>query len=177
MEEKEGPNDFLRLAHWLQENQRYLEVAKQLEDEGRKRIILDRESKEPYLIRYYYQNFRPYCRIVLHRILRSDVEGLHDHPWPANTFILSGGYWESLQKKRSSNEVNKVWRPAGHHGQFGANYYHRLELDHVKAGGDTWTLFMMGPKEKDWGFLDKDGKWVQHEEYIKIKTGLGIKNE
>jgi hypothetical protein len=25
---------------------------------------------------------------------------------------------------------------------------------------------MMGPAEKDWGFLDEENEWVQHEEYI-----------
>lgn len=179
----EGPNDFLRLGQWLQEDQRFLEIAEHLDREGRKRVILDRESKEPYLVRYYYQNFRPHCRIVIHHVLRSDVDGLHDHPWAADTFILSGGYWESklivpnlypLQDRATSKNVERLWRPAGYHGQFSSNYYHRLELDPDKAQAETWTLFMMGPKEKDWGFMDQDGEWVQHEEYLDGRKLHGV---
>ena len=43
------------------------------------------------------------------------------------------------------------------------------ELDEEKAGGPTWTLFLMGPKEKDWGFLNENKDWVQWEQYLNIK--------
>lgn len=169
MDYNKGEDAFLKLGQFLQKNRRYLQVAANLESKGQMRIILDRECAEPYLVRYYYKNFRPFCRIVLHNILRSDIDGLHDHPWSAQTFVLSGGYWETKISEDSTLDAlrtEKVWRPAGHHGEFSANHFHRLELDYKKAGEETWTLFMMGPAEKDWGFLDQSNQWVQHEEYI-----------
>jgi hypothetical protein len=179
MSVEKGPNDFLRLGDWLQEGDRFREIARMLDAAGRKRIIFDRETNKPYLARYYYQSYRPYCRVVIHNVLKSDVAGLHDHPWPASTYILSGGYWESKLINENADpssisqesNIEKVWRGPGYHGEFKSDHYHRLELDPDKAGTSTWTLFMMGPKEKDWGFLGEDGKWVQHEEYIENLSG------
>jgi hypothetical protein len=93
--------------------------------------------------------------------LRSDIDGLHDHPWAFQTYILSGGYWEE-------NQEGRFWRAPGYNAYQEANYFHRIQLDPEKAGDDTWTLFLMGPKQKDWGFL-KDNQWVQWEEYLNSK--------
>jgi len=154
-----GKSDFITLGEELQNNKMFLNVATKLESEGKKRIIMDRESKEPYLIRYYYQNYRPFARITIHNILRSDIDGLHDHPWPFQTFILAGGYWEHTPE-------GIFWRGPGYHGISKASDFHRLEIDHKRAGEDTWTLFLMGPKEKEWGFLDTDGNWVRYDIYL-----------
>ena len=165
-------SDFLKLGRDLMEvgksgRPRYVEEAEALENDGRKRVIEDRETNEPYLERYYYMNFRPFARIVIHKFLRSDVDGLHDHPWPFETFILSGGYWEFIESDFLGEGPVKIWRAPGYHGMKKASHFHRLELDRDKAGEDTWTLFLMGPKVgKDWGFLDKEGNWIQWEEYL-----------
>lgn len=152
-------SDFINIAVDLQTNRKYLQIAKELEIQGKKRIILDREDKSPYLIRYYYLNFRPLARIVIHQFMRSDIDGLHDHPWPFQNYILSGGYWEHTVK-------GKFWREPGYHGSVNASFLHRVELDSEKSNNEeVWTLFMMGPKEKSWGFLD-NGNWVQHEIYL-----------
>lgn len=121
------------------------------------RIILDRENQDPYLVRYYLLNLRPLCRVVIHQIIRSDVDGLHDHPWPYASLILKGGYWEQTLKGR-------FWRKPGHFRIRAANSYHRLEKD--PKVDDVWTLFFMGPKIKEWGFKDENGAWVQWEEHL-----------
>ncbi len=155
--------DLINIGIDLQTDKRYIEVASQLEIQGKKRIILDREGKNPYLIRYYYLNLRPFARLVIHQFMQSDPEGLHDHPWPFQNYILSGGYWEHTVE-------GKFWREPGYLGSVGADFLHRVELDPKKAGGEEiWTLFMMGPKVKSWGFLDEDGKWIQHNTYIENK--------
>lgn len=155
-------SDFLRIAQELEHNQAYIDVAKRIKRDGKLRIILDRESEEEYLHRYYYLNFRPFARIVLHKFLRSDIDGLHDHPWGFSTYILSGGYWETTQQ-------GCFWRSQGYHATQTSNFFHRISIDPEKAGEDTWTLFMMGPKEKDWGFLNENDHWVQWEEYLNNK--------
>lgn len=165
-------SDLLKLGNMLREagesgRPKYIEVAERIEQEGKKRIIEDRETSEPYLERYYYMNFRPFARLVIHKFMRSDMDGLHDHPWAFENFILSGGYWEHTK-------AGKFWRGAGYHGRATANYFHRVELDPEKAGGDTWTLFMMGPKEKDWGFLDDNDIWVQWETYLANKKKSNV---
>ena len=70
---------------------------KLLERLGRKRIVLDRVSDQPYLERYYLfltdRKWFPF-NVFLHRFLKSDPDDVHDHPWPYATLILRGGYYE-----------------------------------------------------------------------------------
>ena len=66
-------------------------LLKILERLGRKRVILDRESQEPYLTRYYLflkdRKWFPF-NIFLHNFHKSDPDDLHDHPWPFITIPL-----------------------------------------------------------------------------------------
>lgn len=138
-------------------------IARRLTSVGRQRIILDREGKEPYLERYYllfkeqYRNC-PF-NALLHRPLVSDPEGLHDHPWNWGSFILAGGYWENTPEGR-------FWRGAGSFRFRRATALHRLEIDTEKAGGDTWTLFFVGDRHREWGFLDPEKGWVHWEQHL-----------
>ena len=139
---------------------------------GRKRVVLDRTSSEPYLERYYLflkdRKHFPF-NIFLHKFLKSDPDDLHDHPWPYATLILKGGYYEWIpkfdQQGKKFVEV-AVWRGPGHFRICSANSFHRIELD---PDVTAWTLFMPGPQKREWGFMVKD-KWVQWENYIKLKS-------
>lgn len=140
---------------------------------GRKRIILDRETDEPYIERYYLfltdrNEIFPF-NIFIHHILKSDNDELHDHPWGYFTFILSGGYYEHLKLTEAGSDeekVVKVWRGPGFYQKVSSSWIHRLELDKTK--GETWTLFIPFKKEKDWGFYTKDG-FVDNETYLNRK--------
>jgi hypothetical protein len=129
-----------------------------LEKLGRKRVIMDRHSNEPYLTRYYLflkDRDRFPFNVFLHNFHKGDLDDLHDHPWPFITIIISGGYWEHTPAGRH-------WQGAGSIRYANENSLHRIELE---PGVDVWTLFMPGPKRRDWGFL-KDQEWVQHEKYL-----------
>lgn len=132
-----------------------------LESIGRKRVIMDRHENEPYLTRYYLflkdRKWFPF-NIFLHNFHKGDLDDLHDHPWPFITFIIKGGYWEHTPD-------GKFWRGAGTIRFAGCHSLHRVELE---PGVDVWTIFIPGPKLRDWGFLRK-GEWVQHEQYLKEK--------
>ena len=132
-----------------------------LEKIGRKRVIMDRHENEPYLTRYYLflkdRKWFPF-NIFLHNFHKGDLDDLHDHPWPFITFIIKGGYWEHTPNGR-------FWRSAGTIRFAGCHSLHRVELE---PGVDVWTIFIPGPKLRDWGFLRK-GEWVQHEQYLKEK--------
>ena len=140
-----------------------------LERLGRKRIVLDRVENEPYLERYYLflrERERFPFNVFLHKFLKSDPDDVHDHPWPYATLILKGGYWEWIPHfdtvGRKTGEY-QVWRGPGHFRISKANSFHRIELD---PDITAWTLFMPGPKQRDWGFLVKN-KWIQWEQYLK----------
>jgi len=132
-----------------------------LETLGRKRVIMDRHENEPYLTRYYLflkdRKWFPF-NIFLHNFHKGDLDDLHDHPWPFITFIIKGGYWEHTPSGR-------FWRKAGTIRFARCHSLHRVELE---PGVDVWTIFIPGPKLRDWGFLRK-GEWVQHEQYLKEK--------
>ena len=136
---------------------------------GLYRLICDREENEPYLHRYYLLSTRwlgrwfPKLsyRLVLHKCVKSDGDGLHDHPWDWGSKILENGYWETVP---ANGEELKVRRePGGWRWRTGEDF-HRLELP--EGATYSWSLFLMGPKRKEWGFLDRDGNWVQWEEYL-----------
>ena len=144
-------------------------LLKLLERLGRKRIVMDRVENEPYLERYYLflkDRKRFPFNIFLHKFLKSDPDDVHDHPWPYATVILKGGYWEWIPHfdtvGRKTGE-SQVWRGPGHFRVSKANSFHRIELD---PDITAWTLFMPGPKQRDWGFLVQN-TWIQWEQYLK----------
>jgi hypothetical protein len=133
-----------------------------LEKHDRKRIIMDRQCNEPLLTRYYLflkeRKHFPF-NVFLHKFHKGDPGDVHDHPWPYFTLILKGGYYEWIL---SGNCEIRKWRGPGHFRFCSANSYHRIEL---KEGVTPWTLFMPGPKQRNWGFLVQN-KWVPQEQYF-----------
>jgi hypothetical protein len=149
-----------------------------LERWGRKRIVMDRVSDEPYLERYYLflkdRNRFPF-NVFLHKFLKSDPDDVHDHPWPYATIILKGGYYEwtpLFDGKGAKISETRHWRGPGHFRICSANSYHRIELE---AGTDCWTLFMPGPQRREWGFLVSN-KWIQHEQYLESRKNVHVTN-
>jgi hypothetical protein len=149
-------------------------LLKLLDRLGRKRIVMDRVENEPYLERYYLflkeRNRFPF-NVFLHKFLKSDPDDVHDHPWSYATLILKGGYWEWIPQFNSAGEkIGEVaaWRGPGHFRISPARSYHRIELDPAVT---AWSLFMPGPKQRDWGFLVRN-QWVQWEEYLKQRKSV-----
>lgn len=143
-------------------------ILKFLDKIGRKRIVLDRQSNEPYLERYYLflkdRKWFPF-NVFLHKFLKSDPDDVHDHPWPYATLILKGGYYEWTPKFDADGKMIgeiRHWRGPGHCRVCRSTSYHRIEL---AKNVECWTLFMPGPQQREWGFLVKNN-WIQWEEYI-----------
>lgn len=136
-------------------------LLKWLERIGRKRVIMDRQSNEPYLTRYYLflkkRKWFPF-NVFLHNFHKGDPDDLHDHPWCYFTLIIRGGYWEYTPK-------GKFWRGAGHCRVASSCSLHRIELD---PNVNAWTIFIPGPHVREWGFVD-NGVWKQHEQYLAEK--------
>jgi hypothetical protein len=147
---------------------------KLLEKLGRKRIVMDRVENEPYLERYYVflrERERFPFNVFLHKFLKSDPDDVHDHPWPYATLVLKGGYWEWIPHfdtvGRKIGEY-QVWRGPGHFRVSKARSFHRIELD---PDITAWTLFMPGPKQREWGFMVRN-QWIQWEEYLKQRKSV-----
>jgi hypothetical protein len=86
--------------------------------------------------------------IYVHLFLRSDEDrAKHTHPWLFNlSWLLDGRYLEHTLKGvflRLAGCLKFRWGPAAH----------RIEL----VDGPVWTLFITGPRIREWGFLCPQG--------------------
>lgn len=134
------------------------------------KVLHDRDKLEdPYLIRYTVFKTK-LVSLYLHKIIRSDsTRDYHDHPWPFAHIILEGGYWEETP-------IRTRLKFPGAIAFRRANYSHRLELltdiKHHNLTGqikelETWTLVLIGPKQREWGFIGRmTGCWVKWDNYV-----------
>lgn len=107
-----------------------------------------------YLKRWYVIPRNRVCNIYLHQILRDDDDrALHDHPWPNCSIVLRGGYREVMPGRDGG--LRGVDRRAGSVVFRRPTSAHRL----IVGDGFAWTLFLTGPKVRDWGFWCPKG-WV-----------------
>jgi quercetin dioxygenase-like cupin family protein len=109
------------------------------------------ESRDPdfvigddYLRRWWVIPRNNNCNVYLHDIRKSDDDrALHDHPWQNSSWLLRGSYFEHVP----GGQVNLVKQ-----GDFltrAANALHRLE---IIEGDRVVSLFITGPKIREWGF-------------------------
>lgn len=106
---------------------------------------------DDYLRRWWVIPRNPFANVYLHQINRSDDDrALHDHPWANVSVLLKGGYREHLP------DGEAIERKAGDVVQRQATDLHRLELI---DGQPAVSLFITGPKVRDWGFACPNG-WV-----------------
>jgi hypothetical protein len=115
-----------------------------------------------YLRRWWVNPRNDVCNIYLHEILGSDDDrALHDHPWANSSWVLEGGYIEHLPCGGS------VPRKAGDFVSRPAEALHRLE---IAEGGRALSLFITGPKVREWGFACPNG-WVHWRDFVGEDVG------
>lgn len=157
-------------------------AARRSVEKGQYRIISDREGIDPYMIRFYLHPrllMLGLFRVVLHRFVRSDspLDGLHDHPWPFVSHILAGGYREHLDGGRCLTRMpgDTIFSSARKRHRVELLREHRYVAPDIKfVPGELvnieravnpilidrgeqpekacWTLVIMGPKVRRWGF-------------------------
>lgn len=127
---------------------------KQFPESPMKRVIKDKED-EPYLLRYYLllKNRKRFpFNIFIHKILKSDEDHVHDHPWAFFHLILSGGYWEEVPIDGDINAgFEKIWRGPGYWNIISSEYKHRIQIGDTKP----WTIMIPLKQTNKWGF------WVE----------------
>lgn len=116
---------------------------------------------DPYLERWWVIPRNRWFNIYLHHFLRDDDDrALHDHPWLNCSILLTGGYREHVPGRAIDR---RRWWPVFRR----AVASHRIELTH----GQVWTLFITGPKIREWGFHCPQG-WRHWTEFV-AKTERG----
>jgi hypothetical protein len=159
----------LRFLYWVV---RFLQPPRIIRDDG-----------EPYLSRYYLSerptmpdgsdpfdsngnlrlgaisNRKGLGRFIHHFHRGDNARELHNHPWRWSvSLILAGGY---VEERRHGDVVKTRRLRAGSFNFIWGSTFHRVDIT-----GDTWTLFLIGPKNDDWGFWDRStGVYTPHREY------------
>lgn len=110
----------------------------------------------PYLRRWYLLPRNPVFNVYVHHFVRSDDDrALHDHPWPNVSWLLRGLYIEHTIAAGGIHHRNVLiagdWRV-----RWTGRLAHRIEL----TVGPCWTLFITGPRYRQWGFHCPDAGWV-----------------
>lgn len=118
---------------------------------------------DPYLLRWWVIPRNPFFNVYLHKFLRDDDDrALHDHPWVSVSIVLKGGYIEHLPFPMKGaplfwpdGQLFTQWnvRRAGQVIFRRAKHAHRIQL--LRSGGEAvpaWTLFITGPRVREWGF-------------------------
>jgi hypothetical protein len=115
----------------------------------------------PYLLRWWLIPRNRFFNVYLHKIMRDDDDrALHDHPWANLSIILSGGYLE-WRSHAWDKYMDVVWRGRGSIVFRRATDAHRLSLG--ADGTPCWSLFITGPRVREWGFWCPQGWRVWHE--------------
>ena len=140
---------------------------------NRKPDFIIGEANNPYMLRWWVIPRNRLFNIYLHKILRSDDDrALHDHPWWNISFILKGSYIEWVPMlwrddgvpSQSSLPIHRHrWLPVFRR----ARAAHRLE---IIAGKPVWSLFITGPKLREWGFWCPKG-WRHWNDFVSITPG------
>lgn len=131
----------------------------------------DNGREEPYLIRWNLFEC-DWFSIKIHRILVSDDDCMHDHPWNFVSFILKGGYVEEspripyyvfskdLSAFVRNAETKKVLYGAGSILYRKARHIHRLDVFQPAT-----TLVISFRKIRQWGFFTSQGfiHWFNYQ--------------
>jgi hypothetical protein len=120
-----------------------------------------------YLERWHVIPKNRLCNIYLHKFSGSDDDrALHCHPWWSVSFLLRGNLSEVYNCDDDGYRIEAVrqikrFRPVMRR----AKHAHRLELH----SGPAYTLFITGPRVREWGFHCKSG-W---KHWTKMSTADG----
>lgn len=143
-----------KLCDWLEE---VIGVDAWIENKTPDRVIGDTKAREgPYLFRWIVFRIKHVVHMYLHMFLRDDNDVPHDHPSDSISFVfdpMQEAYWPDANDL-SACIINTV--PRGSIVLRSAGYTHRI----VGVTGRKLkprTLFIFGPKRREWGFVCPKG--------------------
>ena len=114
--------------------------------------------RDQYLLRWHLIPRNRWFNIYLHKFIGSDDDMPHDHPWDSFSILLKGRVMEAVFK---GDDVKWVYPR-----RF-VPYFRRAEHVHIVSilRTPTWTLFITGPKRREWGFHTARG-FVRWDKYL-----------
>lgn len=135
---------------------------------------------EPYLTRLRILQ-TPGFGVYLHKIYREDFDKFpHDHPWTFWSFILRGGYCESIYKRKTDLILLADGGRYTYRGEIGnlverkqfSLHKHDLNTAHriTTVKTNTWTLVFVGKRNQEgWGFWTDTG-WIHWKDYLAAQS-------
>ena len=133
-------------------------VAPWLIDRSEHRIpdlTIHGEMDAPIMHRWWQVPRNRLLNVYLHNIVGQDEQrALHDHPWWSLTVVLKGSYVDQTIAPGGIHKFEELCEGAIKF-RF-ARQAHRLEAKKQPC----WTLFITGPKIREWGFHCAKAGWV-----------------
>lgn len=134
-------------------------------------------AEDAYMRRWHVIPRNKWFNIYLHNVLKSDDDrALHDHPWINMSIIMKGGYIEMLPTRMTLENGDSETDYQITYGKFrepgtvllrGPKTAHRLVVGYDPV---IWTLFITGPKTREWGFWCPQG-WKSWKKFTAYETG------
>lgn len=118
---------------------------------------------EPQLRRWWLIPRNKWLGVYLHQVLKDDEDRAHhDHSYMNVSILIAGGLAETYKKDKTRQFrrfVPIIRLPSTPH---------RLWLP--KGSQYAWTIFIMGPRVREWGFHCPKG-WVHWKQFVAENIG------
>lgn len=114
--------------------------------------------------------------VYLHQMILDDDAVLHDHPYRSMSLMLTGGLTERYQEV-PGNFGGPVLTRRVNRGDIVARserLAHQLLVDE-DARGRVWTIFVTGPRLREWGFWCPHG-WRKWSDYVAVNQDPSVRH-
>lgn len=118
-------------------------------------------ASRPYLLRTFLIPRNRLFNAYVHLFLRSDDDRAHhDHPWPSLTIVLANELTE-VTIAAGGIERRQILRAGDFRFRHTGRIAHRIELHN----GPAWTMFLTGPRYREWGFHCPREGWIHWKRF------------
>lgn len=129
-------------------------------------------AHDPYMLRWWAIPRNKLFNIYIHKIRHDDDDrALHDHPWPSLSYMVSGRLIEHYAKVHTVTKKQIITLRTLLKGQWvyrPASFAHRLVKP--EQNEDVITVFITGPRIREWGFLCPQG-WRHWKDFVGKNKG------
>lgn len=160
---------------------------------GRPDFEVVRNDRDVYLRRWWVVPRNNWFNIYLHNMLRDDDNILHDHMYASVSLVLTDGLNEVYCEHPAWDALRRVPRSDGSEGPIelrtatriirggdlvwrSSKMAHQLIVNNKgpDGAGTAWTLFITGPRVKQWGFWCPKG-FRHWKDYVAVTQDPSVR--